>query len=90
MDFKREKIFFKILTLRLLVPSTLDLGLKLVKVLALAHLTPIVHWLLKGGNTTLNYLEIANLNKGLVLGDTPPPRCSKTILSRFLILGPFP
>ena len=35
-----------------------------------------------------NLKEIANLNKELVLGD--PPRRSKTILSRFLILGPFP
>ena len=39
---------------------------------------------------TRSLKEIAIMNKDLVLGDPPPPRWSKTILSRFLIFGPFP
>ena len=31
--------------------------------ISLAHLTPIVHWLLKGGNTTINYPNIQFLRK---------------------------
>ena len=59
MKFKEEKI-------KNVDPETnyrVDLGIQLVNGLALAHLTPTVHWLLKGGNTTLHYPNIQFLHK---------------------------
>ena len=61
MDFRKKRFF----TLRL-TACPLNTGAKYITALyelTLAPLTPIVHWLLKGGNTTLNYPNIQFLHK---------------------------